>query len=61
MHIRPTRVLKVGPSNAKYNLEGKVREEYSGADWGDNSEIEEAMAANDNKDDDQEDSQEKNR
>ena len=55
MHIGPTRLLKVGPPNAQYDSEGRLRERCTGADWGDDGEIEEAMAADDDEDDDEKD------
>lgn len=54
MHIRPTKLLEVSPSNARYNLERKLREGCTGADWDNNGKIEEAMPANDDKDNDEE-------
>ena len=61
IHIGPTRLLEVGLPNAKYDLEGRLREGCIGADWGNDGEIEEAIAADDNEDDNEEDPQEKNR
>lgn len=50
MHIRRTRFLKIGLLNAKYDLEGRFCEEYTSANWDNNSKIEEAMAIDNNKD-----------
>lgn len=61
MHIGLTKLLKVSPSNAEYNSEKRLREECTGADWGDNNEIEKAMATDNNKDDNEKHFQEKNR
>ena len=61
MQIGPTRLLEVGPPNAKYDLEGRLREGCTSADWGNNGETEEAMAADNNKDDDEKNLQEKHR
>lgn len=55
MHIGLTKLLEVGPPNAKYNLEERLREGYTGMDWGNKGEIEEAMATDNNKDNDNED------
>ena len=56
MHIGPTKLLEIGPPNAEYNSEGRFCERCTGADWGNDSEIEEAMAADNNEDDNEEDS-----
>ena len=61
MHIGPTRLLNVGLLNAQYDSERKLYEGCTGADWGDDSEIEEAMAADNNEDNDTKDFWEKNR
>ena len=61
MHIGPTRLLEIGPPNAKYDLKKRLRERYTSADWGDDGEIEEAIAADDNKDNDKENFGKKNR
>ncbi len=55
MHIRLTRLLEVSSFHAEYDLERRLRERCTGADWGDKSEIEETMTAGNNKDDDDED------
>ena len=52
IHIGPTSLLEVGPSNAKYDSEERLREECTDTDWGDDGEIEEAMAADNNEDND---------
>lgn len=56
MHIAPTRLLEVDSSNAKYDLEERLRKGFIGADWGYDSKIEYALAANNDKDDNEEDS-----
>lgn len=61
MHIRPTRLLEVGPPNAEYDLKERLRKRCTGGDCGNNGKIEEAMAADNNKDDDKEDFRKKNR
>lgn len=61
MYIEPTRLLKVDSPNVKYDLEEKFYEGCTGADWGNDSEIEKAMAADNNKDNNEKDLQEKNR
>lgn len=53
IYIRPTRLLKVGLLNAKYDLEGRLRKGYTGVNWSDDGEIE-TMITNDNEDDDEE-------
>lgn len=55
MHIGPTRLLEFGLLNAKYYLKKRLYKGYTGADWGDEGEIEEAIATDDNKDNDEED------
>ncbi len=59
MHIGPTRLLEVNLPNAKYDSKKRLHEGCAGVNWGDESEIEEAIAAGNNEDDDDEDSQEK--
>ena len=61
MHIGPIRHLEVGPLIAKYDLQGKLCKGYTSANWGNNSEIEETMAVDNNKDNNKENPQEKNR
>lgn len=56
LHIGPTRLLEVGPPNVKYDSKERFYEEYTSANWGDKSEIEEVMTANNNEDNDEEDS-----
>ena len=56
MHIEPTRLSKVVSLNVEYDSEGRLRERCTGADWGNDGEIEEAMAADIEKDDDKESS-----
>ena len=56
MHMRPTRFLEFGPPNAEYNSAERPLGKATGINWGDNGEIEEAMAATDkDEDDDEED------
>lgn len=55
MHIRPNRLLEVGLHNTKYNLEKTLRKRYIKANQGNNGKIEKAMAANNNKNDDEKD------
>lgn len=54
MYIGPTRHLEVVPHNAEYDSEKKLHHRCTGADCGDKSETE-AMAADDNNDDDNRD------
>lgn len=61
LHIGPTRLLEVGPPNAVYDLEERLHEGCTGADWGDEGEIEEAMTADNDEDDDAKDPQDKTR
>lgn len=61
MHIWAMRFLKVGLFNAQYDLEKKLYKEYINANWDNNSEIEEVIAADNNKDNNEENFQEKNR
>lgn len=61
MHIRLNRPLKVGHYNIKYNLKETLCEKYIKANQDNNSKIEKAMAANDNKNDDEKDFLKKNR
>lgn len=55
MHIRPTKILKVGPLNARYELERRHYEGCINAKWGNKDEIERVMAADDNNNDNKED------
>lgn len=55
MYIGLIRLLEVGPPNAKYNLEERLREGYTDMDWGDKGEIKEAMAIGNNKNNDNKD------
>ena len=55
MHIGSTRFLELGFPNAKYDLESKLREGCTDRDWGDNGEIEEAIAADNDENNDEED------
>ena len=50
MHIGLTRLLKVGRPNVEYDLERKLHKRCINIDWGDNGKIKEAMAADDDKD-----------
>lgn len=61
MHIQPSRLLEDGLINTKYESKKKLRERCTGADCGDRFEIERAMAADNNNNDDKENLQEKNR
>lgn len=56
MYIGPTRLLKVDLPNVNYNFEGGLRERYTNADWSDYSEIKEAIAADNNENNDEKDS-----
>lgn len=56
MHIKPTRFLEIGFYNAGYNLNRKLHERYTDTDWGDENEIEKAIATDNNKNDNKEDS-----
>lgn len=55
MHIGPTMFLKFGPPNAKYNSENRLHEECNSADWRDDGEIEETIAVDNDKDEDEKD------
>lgn len=55
LHIRLTKLLEVGSLNTKYDLEEKLCEKCTDADLGDDSEIEMAMAVDNDKDDNEED------
>lgn len=55
MHIRPTRLLKVGLPNIKYDLEWRLCKGCTGVDWYDESKIEEAITTGNNKDDNDKD------
>ena len=55
IHIGLTRLLEVGPSNAKYDLDKKLRKGCTNVDWGDDDEIEGAMAADNNEKNDEKD------
>lgn len=52
MQIRLTRLLEVYFINAKYKLEERLCEEYTGADCGYKDEIKKAMASDNNKNND---------
>lgn len=56
MHIRSTRLLEVGFPNIKYDSKWRLRERCTGVDWCHESEIEEAIAARNNKYDNDKDS-----
>lgn len=49
IYIGPTRLLELGLVNAKYDSEEIFCKEYTSADWGDDGEIDKAMAINNNK------------
>ncbi len=55
MHIGPTKVLEVGLPNTEYDLEERLHERCTSVDWANEGEIEEAMAAGDDEDDDDKD------
>lgn len=59
IHIGSTRFLEVGSLNAKYDSKRKLCEGYISIDWGDNGKIKEAIAVNNNKDNDEKDYQKK--
>lgn len=59
MHIEPTKLLEVGPSNTKYDLEERLCKRCTNTNWGDDSEIEKAIAADNNKNNNEKDSQKK--
>ena len=60
MYIGSTRLLEVNPPNTKYDLEEKFHEGYIGADWDNEVEIE-AIAIDNNKNNDDKDPQNKTR
>ena len=60
MYIGSTRLLEVISSNAKYDLEEKFHEGYTGADWGNEGKIK-AIAIDNNKNNDDKDPQNKTR
>lgn len=53
MYIKPTRLLEVGPLNAKYDLKGRLCKKCTIVDWSDKGKIQEAMVANNDKDNDE--------
>lgn len=55
IYIRPIKLLEIDFFNVKYNLKKKLCKEYIGIDWGNNSEIKEVMAVNNNQNNDKED------
>lgn len=61
MHIGPIKFLIMNLPNAKYNLEKRLYKEYTSINWYKNDEIEETIAVDNNKNDNEEDSEEKNR
>lgn len=61
IHIEPTRLLEIGLPNAEYDLKERICEGYTNNDLGYDGQIEEAIAADNNKNDNKEDPQEKNR
>lgn len=61
MRIELTRFLEVGSSNAEYDLEEKPCKGCTSADWSNEGEIKEVIAADNNKDNDDENPQDKNR
>lgn len=61
IYIGLTRLLKIGLPNTEYNLKGRLREDYTSMDWGDEDKIEKVMAAGNDENDDDKDFQEKTR
>lgn len=61
MHIGLTKLLKVSPPNAKYDMEEKLHKKYTKVNQVDDGKIKKAMAANNDKNNDEEDPQEKNK
>lgn len=55
VYIKPTRLLKVGLPNTKYNLEKKFCKGCTSIDWSDNHQIKKAIAMDNNKNNDKED------
>lgn len=55
MHIGQTKLLEVGPFNAGYDFEARLCKECTSTDCGNKGKIKEAMAADNHKDDDEED------
>lgn len=53
MHIRLTRLLKIGSSNIEYDLKEKLYKKYTGVDYGDDSKIKDVMAVDNNKNNDE--------
>lgn len=53
IHIEPTRFLKVGFLNIKYNSKKKLYERYTSVNWHDKYEIEKVIAVNNNKNNDE--------
>lgn len=60
MHIQPTRLFEFGPLSVEYDLQGRLREGCTDANWDDEGEIED-MTNDDDKDNDDKDSQNKTR
>lgn len=60
MHIGPTQLLENAAFNAKFDAEKRLCPRFTGLDWDDSNEIEEAIAT-DKKDKDEEDPLKKNR
>lgn len=50
IYIGLTKLLEVGPPNIKYDSKKRFCEKYTGTDWDDDSEIEEIIIADNNKD-----------
>lgn len=61
IHIWLIKFLEVSFFNAKYNFEKKLCKEFTSIDQGNNSKIEEAITIDNNKNDDEGNSEEKNR
>lgn len=56
MNIGPTKLLKFDLTNAKYDSKRRLCEGYTGVDLDDDGKIKETMAADNDKNDDNEDS-----
>lgn len=61
MHIRPTKLLKISLSNVRYNLEGNFYKKCTSLDSNNEDKIKEVITANNNKDNNKKDFQEKNK
>lgn len=61
MHIRPTKLLKVGPLNARYNFKKRLCKKYMGTNWDNDSKIKGTMITDNNKNNEKEVFSEKNK